>query len=132
MLFSQSFFTFVQFSFTLFALGHNGSALRRHLVVVLQHVLQVVVFLGHGLPLLAAAALALPDGDGRLLGALVPHGGDALLAQVVLDLVIIHTFNGDGAPQLGKLIVEFKVTGVVMIEDDLKCKMGLTQFNYLL
>ena len=47
----------------------------------------------------------LPLGHGELLEALVLHGGDALLGQVLLDLGLVHAVDRHRPPQLDELVV---------------------------
>ena len=90
---------------------------RGHLVVVFQNVFEM--FVVFGCARLSSGSFFPHFVVNDLLGTLVLHGSDALLLQVLVNLVVVDRVHGDGAPQLGKILIHVKIRGVIMEKYDL-------------
>lgn len=62
-----------------------------------------------GSPVFPGTATLLPLRGDELLESLILHGGDALLAEIVLDLVIVNSIHADGPPLLDSLLQEISI-----------------------
>ena len=93
------------------------------------HVL--VVFRG---PLLALRCfpIRLPVLKCQLPASLVFHGPDALLLQVLVDLVVVDAVDRHRPPQLLELRVDLEVCRVVVVKDDLLLVRWPRQHDHLL
>ena len=98
------------------------------LAVVLQDSLHVKVVPGNGRSLLRF----LPLVHHHPRPALVPHTGDALLGEVLLDLVLVHAVHRDAPPLLDELLVDLDVCGVIVVVENLLLITGTRDLNDLL
>ena len=87
----------------------DRSDVRRHLAVILENVLHVLVILGRAV--LPLPTPFLPFRHVELLQPLVLHAPDPLLVQIFLNLCIVHPVHRHTAPLLDKLVICNRMLG---------------------
>lgn len=99
-------------------------------VVSLQNVGKMFV-VPEFLELLLLGVGLLPLYRGRLLGPVVLHRPEALLLQVLVDLLVVHRVDGDGSPEFLELVVDGELGRFVVVEYDLLLVHGPRYEEYL-